>query len=154
MSEINAHITVASVVPRADRFLMVSEYQGNALLLNQPAGHWELGETLVQAAQRETLEETCWHTRVTDFLGFSLYTSPRNNVTYCRADFWRSQKSYSLSLSATAIFPQYIGLAMLRFWRNVINCAARLCCGVWKTIVPACVTRWISFITTCPDCAF
>ncbi len=87
MSEINAHITVASVVPRADRFLMVSEYQGNALLLNQPAGHWELGETLVQAAQRETLEETCWHTRVTDFLGFSLYTSPRNNVTYCRADF-------------------------------------------------------------------
>ena len=87
MSEINAHLTVASIVPRGDSFLMVSEYQGQQLLLNQPAGHWELGETLVQAAQRETLEETCWHTRVTDFLGFSIYTSPRNQVTYCRADF-------------------------------------------------------------------
>lgn len=85
--EINAHITVASIVPREDRFLMVSEQQGQELVLNQPAGHWELHETLVQAAQRETQEETCWQTKVTDFLGFGFYTSPHNGVTYCRANF-------------------------------------------------------------------
>lgn len=85
--EINAHITVACIVPRDDRLLMVSEHQGQELVLNQPAGHWELHETLVQAAQRETLEETCWQTKVTDFLGFGFYTSPHNQVTYCRANF-------------------------------------------------------------------
>ncbi len=93
MPDIDAHITVASIVPRDDRFLMVSEYQGQELLLNQPAGHWELGETLQQAAQRETLEETCWQTNVTDLLGFSIYTSPRNQITYCRADFLASPEA-------------------------------------------------------------
>lgn len=83
----DAHIIVASVVPRADRFLMVSEKQDQRLVFNQPAGHWELHETLAQAAQRETLEETCWQTTITDFLGFSFYTSPHNAVTYCRANF-------------------------------------------------------------------
>ncbi|MGI9293997.1 MAG: NUDIX domain-containing protein [Pseudomonadales bacterium] len=85
--EINAHITVACIVPRDDHFLMVSEEHGQELVFNQPAGHWELHETLVQAAQRETLEETCWQTTVTDFLGFGFYTSPLNEVTYCRANF-------------------------------------------------------------------
>lgn len=85
--DLNNHMTVASVVPRAGKFLLVSEYQERQLVLNQPAGHWELDETLVQAAQRETLEETCWQTEITAFLGFALYTSPRNNVTYCRANF-------------------------------------------------------------------
>ena len=85
--QINAHITVASVVPRDDLFLMVSEQPGHALVFNQPAGHWELQETLAQAAQRETLEETCWQTSVTDFLGFGFYTSSHNGVTYCRANF-------------------------------------------------------------------
>ncbi|MGI9289335.1 MAG: NUDIX domain-containing protein [Pseudomonadales bacterium] len=85
--EINAHITVASIVPRDDCFLMVCEQQGQELVLNQPAGHWELGETLIQAARRETLEETCWQTEVTDFLGFGFYTAPHDGVTYCRANF-------------------------------------------------------------------
>lgn len=84
---IDARITVASIVPRDNLFLMVSEQQGRHLVLNQPAGHWQLHETLAQAAQRETLEETCWQTTVTDFLGFSFYTSPRNAATYCRANF-------------------------------------------------------------------
>lgn len=85
--EINAHITVACIVPRDDLFLMVSERQGQQLVFNQPAGHWELQETLAQAAQRETLEETCWQTSVTHFLGFGFFTSPHNDVTYCRANF-------------------------------------------------------------------
>lgn len=95
---IDAHITVASIVPRADRFLMVSEEQGQQLVFNQPAGHWEPQETLVQAAQRETLEETCWQTTVTDFLGFGFYTSPHNAVTYCRANFLAQAESLHAEL--------------------------------------------------------
>ena len=52
------HVTVAAIVERDGRFLMVEEHTSNGLRLNQPAGHLELGETLEQAVIRETLEET------------------------------------------------------------------------------------------------
>lgn len=100
--DITARITVASIVPRDDRFLMVSEQQGAELVLNQPAGHWELNETLVQAAQRETLEETCWQTEVTDFLGFGFYTAAHNGVTYCRANFLARPESLRSELARDA----------------------------------------------------
>ena len=52
------HVTVAAVVERGDRFLLVEEQTADGLRLNQPAGHLEPGETLEQAVIRETLEET------------------------------------------------------------------------------------------------
>ena len=39
------HITVAAIVPRNDRFLMVSEYETDQLVINQPAGHVESNES-------------------------------------------------------------------------------------------------------------
>ena len=51
-------ITVASVIERDNRFLLVEEETEYGVLLNQPAGHLEANETLVEAAVRETLEET------------------------------------------------------------------------------------------------
>jgi len=54
------HITVASVIERDGRFLMVREMSDGLIVYNQPAGHLEVGETLITAAVRETLEETGW----------------------------------------------------------------------------------------------
>jgi 8-oxo-dGTP pyrophosphatase MutT (NUDIX family) len=52
------HVTVAAIVERDGRFLVVEEHTSAGLRLNQPAGHLEAGETLLQAVVRETLEET------------------------------------------------------------------------------------------------
>ena len=54
----HAHVTVAAIVQREDRFLIVEEASPHGVRLNQPAGHLEAGESLIEAAVRETLEET------------------------------------------------------------------------------------------------
>ena len=51
-------VTVAAIVELDGRFLLVEETVGGALVLNQPAGHVEPGESLAAAVVRETLEET------------------------------------------------------------------------------------------------
>ncbi|WP_116136779.1 NUDIX hydrolase [Trinickia diaoshuihuensis] len=51
-------VTVAAVVEHEGRFLVVEEHTSEGLRINQPAGHLESGETLVDAVARETLEET------------------------------------------------------------------------------------------------
>lgn len=81
------HITVATVVERDGRFLMVQENSGGRLVYNQPAGHVEAGESLLEAARRETLEETGWQVEIQKFLGIYQYTSPENGITYIRHCF-------------------------------------------------------------------
>ncbi|WP_313085040.1 NUDIX hydrolase [Pseudomonas sp.] len=81
------HITVATIVESDGRFLMVEESKGGRLVLNQPAGHLEPDETLLQAAVRETLEETAWEITLTGVVGIYLYTAPSNGVTYQRVCF-------------------------------------------------------------------
>jgi ADP-ribose pyrophosphatase YjhB (NUDIX family) len=54
------HVTVATVVPRDGRFLLVEEDVRGRIVLNQPAGHLDPDESLQHAAVRETLEETGW----------------------------------------------------------------------------------------------
>jgi 8-oxo-dGTP pyrophosphatase MutT (NUDIX family) len=51
-------VTVAAIIERDARFLLVEEHTADGLKLNQPAGHLEAGETLTDAVIRETLEET------------------------------------------------------------------------------------------------
>ncbi len=51
-------VTVAAVVEHDGRFLVVEEHTSEGLRINQPAGHLESGETLIEAVVRETLEET------------------------------------------------------------------------------------------------
>ncbi|WP_295949350.1 NUDIX hydrolase [uncultured Xanthomonas sp.] len=62
-------VTVATVVVRDGRLLQVEEAIAGALVLNQPAGHLEPDETLIEAAVRETLEETGWQVQPTAFIG-------------------------------------------------------------------------------------
>ena len=69
-------VTVAAVVVRHGRFLLVEERIGGQLVLNQPAGHLEDGETLVEAVIRETREETAWRFHPEALVGTYLYRSP------------------------------------------------------------------------------
>lgn len=89
----SAHVTVATVIQKDERFLLVEEYsEGFAHpVYNQPAGHVEAGETLIQAALRETLEETAWQVEITGFLGIYTYTPPMfPDRTYFRFCFLAS----------------------------------------------------------------
>ena len=52
------HVTVAAIAERDGRFLLVEEHTRAGLRLNQPAGHLEAGESLLDAVVRETIEET------------------------------------------------------------------------------------------------
>ena len=80
-------ITVATIVEREGKFLMVKENSGGRLVYNQPAGHVEVKESLLDAAVRETLEETAWRVNLEKLLGIYQYTSPENGITYIRHCF-------------------------------------------------------------------
>lgn len=69
------HVTVATVVPRDGRLLLVEETIDGRQVLNQPAGHLEAGESLLQAAVRETREETGWDVRLTHYIGTYQWTA-------------------------------------------------------------------------------
>lgn len=71
-------VTVATVVVDGGRLLMVEESVGGKLVLNQPAGHLEPDETLIEAALRETREETGWDVRLTAFVGAYQWKAPAN----------------------------------------------------------------------------
>ena len=69
------HATVATVVVDRGRVLLVEETIDGRQVLNQPAGHLEPGESLAEAALRETLEETGWTVRLTAFIGCYQWTA-------------------------------------------------------------------------------
>lgn len=81
------HVTVACVVADGDRFLMVEEDVHGTLLFNQPAGHLEPGESLIEAARRETLEETGWEIELQSFIGVRQHESPEQDAHIVRFAF-------------------------------------------------------------------
>jgi len=81
------HLTVATVIESDNSFLMVKETRYGKQVINQPAGHVEPGEDILQAAVRETLEETGWEVSISGFLGISTHYASQNGVTYYRMTF-------------------------------------------------------------------
>ncbi len=82
-------MTVAAIVERDGRFLVIEEHTSAGLRINQPAGHLEAGETLADAVIRETLEETA-HRFVPEALVGAYMTHferPGRSVTYLRFTF-------------------------------------------------------------------
>ena len=80
-------VTVATVVVRDGRLLVVEESVHGALVINQPAGHLEPDESLVAAARRETLEETGWVFVPDALLGIYRWVKPDTGDTFIRAAF-------------------------------------------------------------------
>lgn len=83
----DVHVTVAAVVQCEGKFLFVEETVGPQTVLNQPAGHWEAGETLIEAARRETLEETGWEIEITSLLGVYEFEPPELGYGFLRFAF-------------------------------------------------------------------
>lgn len=81
-------VTVAAVIEHAGRYLLVEEHTSEGLRLNNPAGHLEPGESLLQAVVRETLEETACAFEPQALVGVYLARLPRpargDAVTYLR----------------------------------------------------------------------
>ena len=78
------HVVVAAIVERDGRFLLVEEETADGMRLNQPAGHWERNETLLQAVVREALEETAHHVKPVALLGSYTTSNPARDITYLR----------------------------------------------------------------------
>ena len=80
-------VTVAAVITDdAGRHLLVEEAPEGAVVFNQPAGHGEPGESLLQAVCREVREETCREFTPLALLGIYQWVSPRGK-TYLRFGF-------------------------------------------------------------------
>ncbi|WP_346797413.1 NUDIX hydrolase [Halomonas sp. Bachu 37] len=74
MTRFKPHVTVACVIEREGRFLVVEEDRGGPwTLFNQPAGHVEYGEGPIAAALREVVEETAWEIQLTGYLGLYVF---------------------------------------------------------------------------------
>ncbi|MCI0400190.1 MAG: NUDIX hydrolase [Gammaproteobacteria bacterium] len=80
-------VTVAAIVERDRRFLLVEEAANGRVVFNQPAGHLEPEETLLDAVKREVLEETGWHFLPEAMVGIYLYPDRDEGVTYLRICF-------------------------------------------------------------------
>lgn len=80
-------VTVAALVERDGRFLVVEEATSSGLRFNQPAGHLDEGESLVAACVREALEETGCHVTPEALVGVYQWTVPAGDITYLRFAF-------------------------------------------------------------------
>ena len=81
---------MAAIIERGGRFLFVEEETADGVRINQPAGHLDPGETLVDAAARETLEETAHSFKPSALLGVYMWSSStgrKSNSTFVRFAF-------------------------------------------------------------------
>ena len=78
------NVTVAAVIERDGRFLLVEEETPEGLRFNQPAGHLEEGESLLEATAREALEEAAQHFVPEYLVGIYQWTRPQGDITYLR----------------------------------------------------------------------
>jgi ADP-ribose pyrophosphatase YjhB (NUDIX family) len=81
------NVTVAALMERDGRFLLVEEETAEGLRFNQPAGHLDEGESLAVACAREAIEETAWGYIPESLVGVYQWTRPQGDITYLRFAF-------------------------------------------------------------------
>ena len=81
------HVTVAAVIERDEKYLLVEEETSQGIRFNQPAGHLEAGESLLTAVAREVLEESAYHFVPQHLLGIYRWHATESDTTYLRFAF-------------------------------------------------------------------
>ncbi len=82
------HVTVAAVIENKGEFLLVREKVKGKIVFNQPAGHLDEGESLIDAVVRETLEETRYRFVPTGLIGIYRFIPEESpEITYLRFSF-------------------------------------------------------------------
>jgi len=81
------NVTVAAVIEKDGKFLLVEEDTAQGPRYNQPAGHLEADESLLTAVTRETLEESAYHFVPQQLLGIYRWHAAESNTTYLRFAF-------------------------------------------------------------------
>ena len=80
-------VTVAAVIERDGKFLLVEEETSQGVRFNQPAGHLEANESLLAAVAREVLEESAYSFTPQHLLGIYRWHAPESDTTYLRFAF-------------------------------------------------------------------
>lgn len=88
------HATVAAIIEHDNKFLMVEELINGKHVFNQPAGHLEPDESLLDAVIRETQEESAWQFVAEAVTGIYLWKHPENGETYLRIAICGSCKNH------------------------------------------------------------
>ncbi|QLB12322.1 phosphatase NudJ [Bisgaardia hudsonensis] len=81
------NITMACVVHCKNKFLFVEEFEYGKMTLNQPAGHLEENETIIEGAKRELFEETGINAEMNKLIKIYQWHAPRSNTDYLRFVF-------------------------------------------------------------------
>jgi len=81
------NVTVAAIIERDGKFLLVEEETDDGIRFNQPAGHLECREALADAVVREALEETGYHFVPECLVGVYNWRNENKDVTYLRFAF-------------------------------------------------------------------
>jgi 8-oxo-dGTP pyrophosphatase MutT (NUDIX family) len=110
------NVTVAAVVLRDGKFLLVEEETESGIRFNQPAGHLEQGESLLQAVSRECLEETGYHFQPRFLLGIYQWPRPAGDITYLRFAFTGELTAYEPErpLDTGIIAPRWLTIEEMR----------------------------------------
>lgn len=88
------HTTVAAIVEKDNKFLVVEEDINGDIVYNQPAGHLEPDENLIEAVIRETREETAWLFTPDALVGIYLWPQPGTHRTFLRFAFCGTCSDY------------------------------------------------------------
>ena len=80
-------MTVAAIIEQEGRFLLVQERISGVSVFNQPAGHLEENESLIEAVIRETREETAWEFAPDAIVGIYQWRHPEKKKTFIRVTF-------------------------------------------------------------------
>ena len=128
------HVTVAAVIENKGRFLLVEEETDDGVRFNQPAGHLEADESLLEAVTRETVEETAYRFVPEYLVGFYRWPHPTRDLTYLRFAFGGAlgEQLVDRTLDAGIIAARWLSLEEIEARASQLRSPLVLrCCQDW-----------------------